>query len=377
MITVSGNGYMSILFISAHAPTNEYPQAGQKIAFRYLEEYASYGTVDVVVIANQAEIIAAKDLREKFSDRLYTYPLSQLNKISACLTSFQIPFKFSSRRQTAVIKKLQELLKQNTYDIIHFEYSHAAVYLDFIKQQINLKHTKTVISIHDVVSQSFLRKAERNFLLGIEVARIFTYEKTLYSTANELWVLSNKDRDILTSLFSIPQERIIVKPPQLSNFIYQIKRYPEKIEKKSLLFWAAMNRPENEQAILTFVDNCFYKLRQKDPEFKLYIVGSSPTKKVLALKSDNIIITGFVEAPTAFFDKAEIGIVPLLKGAGIKLKTLEMLEAGLPVITTSVGAEGVDFTGKKLLVNDNFDEWVNLILNWELGTRKRIITDAH
>lgn len=367
MITGSGNGNMSkFLFISAHAPTNEYPQAGQKIAFRYLEEYASYGIVDVVVIANQAEVIAAKDLREKFSDRLYTHPLSQLNKLRACLTYFQIPFKFSSRRQTAVINKLQELLKQNTYDIIHFEYSHAAVYLDFIKQQINSKQTKTVISIHDVVSQSFLIKAESNILLGIEVAIIFNYEKTLYSTANELWVLSQKDRDILTSLFSIPQERIIVKPPQLSNFIYQVKRHPEKIEKKSLLFWAAMNRPENEQAILTFV-NYFYNLQQKDPEFKLYIVGYSPTKKVLALKSDNIIVTGFVEDPTAFFEKAEIGIVPLLKGAGIKLKTLEMLEAGLPVISTTVGAEGVDFTGNKLVVNDNFDEWVDLILDWGLG----------
>lgn len=303
------------------------------------------------------------------SDRLYTYPLSQLNKLRACLTSFQIPFKFSSRRQTAVINKLQELLKQNTYDIIHFEYSHAAVYLDFIKQQINSKHTKTVISIHDVVSQSFLRKAESNIILGIEVARLFHYEKTLYSTANQLWVLSKKDRDILTSLFSIPEEKIIVKSPKISNFIFQFKRHYEKIEKKSLLFWAAMNRPENEQAILTFLDNCFYKLRQKDPNFKLYIVGSSPTKKIWALQSDNILVTGFVEDPTPFFQKAEIGIVPLLKGAGIKLKTLEMLEVGLPILTTSVGAEGVDFTGNKLLVNDNFDEWVNLILDWVMGTR--------
>ena len=173
----------------------------------------------------------------------------------------------------------------------------------------------------------------------------------------------------MTSLFSILEKRIIVKPPQLSNFIYQVKRHSQKIEKKSLLFWGAMNRPENEQAILTFIDNCFYKLRQKDSEFKLYIVGSSPTKKLLAFKSDNIVITGFVEDPTAFFEKAEIGIVPLIKGAGIKLKTLEMLEAGLPVIATTVGAEGVDFTGKKMVVSDNFDEWVNLILDWGLGTR--------
>lgn len=364
MITVSGNNFMSkVLFISAHAPTNQYPQAGQKIALRYLEEYSNCYVIDVVVIANKAEVIAAKDLVEKFDKQLYTYQLTKLDKVRSCLTHLDIPFKFSSRYQTTVVKRLQELLRENTYDIIHFEYSHAAVYLDFIKDQINSKVTKIVISIHDVVCQSFLRKAESNLILGIEVARLFHYEKTLYSTANELWVLSKKDRDILTSLFTITEENIIVKPPKLSSFIYQIKRRLENIEPKSLLFWGAMNRPENEQAILAFVERCFYKLLLKDADFKLYIVGSSPSKKVLALKSKNIVVTGFVEDPTPFFEKAEIGIVPLLTGAGIKLKTLEMLEAGLSVISTTVGAEGVDFPANKLSVNDNFDDWVDLILD--------------
>ncbi len=366
---VSGSCSMSkILFISAHAPTNEYPQAGQKIALRYLEDYTTSGaTVDVVVVANKAEITAARDL-VAFDEKLYTYPLSKLDKVSSCLTHFKIPFKFSSRLQTAVVKKLQDLLTKNTYDLVHFEYSHAAVYLDFIKQQIDSTLTKTVISIHDVVSQSFLRKAESNLIFGIEVARLFRYEKTIYSAANELWVLSKKDSDILTSLFTIPEEKIVIKPPKLSNFIYQLKRHTETIENKSLLFWAAMSRPENEQAILTFVQRCFHKLLQKDPDFKLYIVGSSPSKKVLGLASQNIVVTGFVEDPTPFFQKAEIGIVPLLKGAGIKLKTLEMLEAGLPVIATTVGAEGVDFTASRvspsLRVNDNFDDWVDLILDF-------------
>ena len=352
-----------ILFISAHAPTNLYPQAGQKIALNNLDKYHSDNTtVDIVVIANQAEIYAATDLVDKYRNNLFTYSLTKSDKIISCLTNLSIPFKFSTRYQASASQKLKDLLENNTYDIIHFEYSHAAVYLDLIKTRINSNCTRIIISIHDVVSQSFLRKSEYNFVLGVEVARIFKFEKKLYSNVSELWVLSKKDRNILTSLFSIPENKIIIKPPILSTFIYKVKRNLYTIEKKNLLFWAAMNRPENEQAAITFIQKCFTKLLKIDAEYKLYIVGSNPSPRIIKFANSNIIVTGFLSDPTPFFEKAKIGIVPLLQGAGIKLKTLEMLEAGLPVISTNIGAEGVE-SSKNIFINDNFDDWVNLIIN--------------
>ncbi len=352
-----------ILFISAHAPTNLYPQAGQKIALNNLDKYHDHNTtVDIVAIANQAEINAATDLVDKYGNNLFTYPLAVKDKIISCLTNLSIPFKFSTRYQATVAKRIKELLEKNTYDVIHFEYSHAAVYLDLIQNQINSNYTRTVISIHDVVTQSFLRKSANNFILGIEVARLFKFEKQLYSDVNQLWVLSKKDRDILTSLFTIPENKIIINPPLLSYFIAKVKRNLDTIEKKTLLFWAAMNRPENEQGLINFIQTCFTKLLKIDSEYKLYIVGSNPSAKVRNLQSNNIIVTGFVEDPTSFFEKAEIGIVPLLTGAGIKLKTLEMLSAGLPVISTNVGAEGIE-SSENIFVNDNFEQWVNIITN--------------
>ncbi|MEB3219559.1 MAG: glycosyltransferase [Nostocales cyanobacterium 94392] len=355
-----------ILFISAHAPTNLYPQAGQKIALNNLDQYRYYNTtVDVVVIANQAEINAATDLVDKYRNHIFIYPLTKSAKIINCLTNLSIPFKFSTRYQTNVADKIQQLLEKNTYDLIHFEYSHAAVYLNLIKAVINSNYTRTVINIHDIVTQSFLRKSETNFILGVEVARLFKFEKKLYSHVNELWVLSKKDSDILTSLFSIPENKIIIKPPQLSSFISKIKRNPDKIEKKSLLFWAAMNRSENEQAVINFIQKCFTKLLKIDSEYKLYVVGSNPSAKIINLQNNNnnIIVTGFVEDPTPYFEKAAIGIVPLLQGAGIKLKTLEMLAAGLPVISTNIGAEGVELS-ENMFVNDHLDQWVNLIIDF-------------
>ena len=361
-----------ILFISAHVPTNLYPQAGQKIALSNLDNYChgyenknnNNTNIDIIIIANEIEVNAAKDLFAKYKNNLLSYPLRKSDKIINCLTNLSIPFKFSSRYQASIVQKIQELIKINTYDVIHFEYSHAAVYLniinDLIKHKNNFNNTRTIISIHDIVSQSFLRKSEKNLMIGIEVARLFKFEKELYSSVNELWVLSKKDRNLLTSLFAIPEIKIIVKPPALREFVYKIKRNIETIENKSLLFWAAMNRPENEQAAINFIQKCFTDLRKTDPQYKLYIVGSNPSAKIKQFENENIVITGFIEDPSHFFEKAQIGIVPLLQGAGIKLKTLEMLQAGLPVISTSIGAEGIE-SSTNIFVSDNFGDWLNII----------------
>ena len=351
-----------VLFISAHAPTNQYPQAGQKIAFLNLAKYAAlHEVLDVIVIANTLEIDAARDLIAEFGNSLYTYPLSRLKKTINCLNYYQVPLKFASRFNRVIVKKIQELLINTTYDIVHFEFSHATVYFDVVQKYINPQLTRTVISIHDIWTQVFLRQSARSWLSSIEAARTFRYEQKLYSSASELWVLSEKDSSLLTSLLMVNKEKIVVKSPQASSFVYQVKRQSEKIEKKSLLFWAAMDRLENEQAILTFVEKCFKKMIRQDREFKLYIVGSNPSKKVLALACQQITITGFIQDPTIFFEKAEIGIVPLLEGGGIKLKTLEMLEAGLPVISTSVGAEGILPLDKKLMISDDFENWFELL----------------
>lgn len=354
-----------ILFISAHAPTEQYPQAGQKIALANLQTYQAQSVkIDVVIVANKQEISVATDLKNLCPDNLYTYPLSKYKKIYRCIIGCQLPFKFTNRYHPPVAEYIYKLLSEKDYDIVHFEYSHAAVYLHLILNHPRYRpQTQLIISIHDIVTQSALRQSIKLPILGIETARIFKYEKLIYSQTSQIWVLSKKDRDILTSLFSISADKITVKPPKLSFFIDTIQRNINTIKPKTLMFWGAMNRPENEQAVLFFIDNCFQKILKKDQEYKLYIVGSQPSERLRSRANPNIIVTGFVADPSAYFAMVEWGIVPLITGAGIKLKTLEMLAAGIPVISTSVGAEGIDTSVKNLTINDHIPEWVNLIIS--------------
>jgi glycosyltransferase involved in cell wall biosynthesis len=192
---------------------------------------------------------------------------------------------------------------------------------------------------HDIQAQAYLRKSGIQSLFS---SFVFKEERQLTSLANKIFVLSEKDRGLMKGLYG-DQLQIELKPLPLPKFISEIDRTQESIEKGSLMFWGAMNRPENELSIIHFIDNVYRPLCAENvTDIKLYIVGAKPTAKLQKYASENIIITGFVENPVSYFNRAEIGIVPLLYGAGVKLKTLEMLASGMHVISTPIGSEGID-----------------------------------
>jgi glycosyltransferase involved in cell wall biosynthesis len=130
----------------------------------------------------------------------------------------------------------------------------------------------------------------------------------------------------------------------------------------TLLFWGAMSRKENSDAAIYFITNFWNHLKASFPLLKLYIVGSDPPSKLYELANKDIIITGFVEDPSWYFEKIKLGIVPLSKGAGVKVKVLEMMSAGLPVVSTPVGAEGIE-NNPRLFVRDLNDEFLKEIFN--------------
>ena len=168
----------------------------------------------------------------------------------------------------------------------------------------------------------------------------YRYEERLLRLFDQITVLSRKDKYLIDGVY--PYCNVEVEQPSLSPFVHKVKRKLASIAPASLLFWGAMNRAENEEAVLFFVRHCLPELRARFPHMVLYVVGNGPSERIRKLKDATVVVTGFVEDPSPYFERAALGIVPLRRGAGVKLKTLEMLAAGLQVVSTYVGAEGVD-----------------------------------
>ena len=110
-----------------------------------------------------------------------------------------------------------------------------------------------------------------------------------------------------------------------------------------IIFVAGFGHPPNEDAAIWFVSKIFPLIRAEVPDAALSIIGSDPTARVRALAADGIAVFGDVSESNlvAAYGRARVAVVPLRYGAGVKLKAVEALRAGVPVVTTPVGAQGL------------------------------------
>lgn len=120
-----------------------------------------------------------------------------------------------------------------------------------------------------------------------------------------------------------------------------------------IVFIGKMSYDPNVIAVLYFVNNIFPSLCVEFPNLQFIIVGAHPDKRIQKLASyDNITVTGYVDSIEPFYQKAAIVIAPMLTGAGIQNKIIQAMSYGCCVMTTSIGAEGLNIKNNEIAVFD-------------------------
>lgn len=353
---------LRILFICPFLPEKNAPQAGHRLAYEYIKKFSLSATVDVVLLLKDKKIAIRSFPDISNVNIIYQ---AQISKTSLIMNLLKSPrwFSFLTRYNQKIKDNLIDIVKSGNYDIINLEFSqtfyHMTYLNDFTKSEFHL-------SAHDILTQSHLRKVG---IMSYFSNWTFRAEHKLLNLADKIFVLSEKDRNLVHALFG-SQLDVELRPLPLPDYIYRVRRTIDTIEQQSLMFWGAMNRPENERSIINFISTIFPELLKEYPGLKLYVVGANPTVKLKKFESDSIVITGFVENPASFFEKASIGIIPLLYGAGVKLKTLEMMETGMPVISTPIGVEGISLKNHNNIFVEEIGGFASLI-------KKHLNNDYH
>lgn len=331
------------LFVCAQSPSIT-GAAGNRVARERIMKLAGEYEVDLVLIVNRRDPVSANLARELGVRSVAVFRVGKFAKLLGVLTHLaSIPPRYSTRLSRAVLRHLGDMIEANRYALARYEFSQAAPYHGLLRSRV-----RSVLAAHDIQLQVVLRASLLERLLFS--APTYSFEERLFRCFDEITVLSNKDKSLIHGLY--PYCNVTIEKPSLSTFVHSVRRVAENIEAGTLLFWGAMHRHENEQAVLFFVRHCLPAIRAHFPGAVLYVVGNAPPARMRKLQSDGVVVTGFVEDPTPYFERAALGVVPLLRGAGVKLKTLEMLKAGLPVVSTYVGAEGVDDVEHGLTVVD-------------------------
>lgn len=181
------------------------------------------------------------------------------------------------------------------------------------------------------------------------------------------------------------QKQLQDKPVRnIPLYIYDSIPVPGSIEKafdkrKDALFVGGFGHPPNEDAVLWFAKEVYPTVLKKYPDMIWHIVGNKPSEAVKALECKNIIVHGRVsdEELEEFYHKCRIAVVPLRYGAGVKGKIVEAAYYQIPMITTTIGAEGMSTEEGTMIVEDNAEDMAKAICDiYEDYDKLRQMSDA-
>lgn len=222
-------------------------------------------------------------------------------------------------------------------DIIDVQWEENAVLLPALR--LLNPSGRIVCTLHDVLSQRFARSAAASsggwrrarWRWAEVVSR--RLERLILRFADVVVVFSDKDRDLLPT--GRAAVYVVSPPPPGINVV-------RDIDPGLLLFVGALYRHENAEGLAWFLRDVFPEVRRAHPHARLAVAGAGAGEELKALAAaSGANLLGFVDDLTPLYGAAAAVVVPLRRGAGTKFKVVDALVAGVPTVTTSVGAEGI------------------------------------
>ncbi|MDR2762501.1 MAG: glycosyltransferase family 4 protein [Planctomycetaceae bacterium] len=246
----------------------------------------------------------------------------------------------SVRRHTSdeFTKVLKRLLASFKFDIVHIEWSHYAVYSSYIKDM------PTFACTHNVEYLSWKRffSATQNpfkKLLGLhEWIKMYKFEKNYYPKLDYISTVSNEDANLMRD--KLGMNRVCVIPNGVA-----IDRYDEientPIQGK-IVYCGSMDTHVNQDAVAYFLREIFPLVIEINPSIRFQVIGRNPPSWLLKFSSDKVSFTGSIADVRHPLKEAMLEVVPLRIAGGSRLKILEAFAAKTPVLSTTIGAEGIE-----------------------------------
>lgn len=343
---------MHILFLSQVLP---YPlDAGPKMRSYFVLRYlAQQHEVTLLTFVRATDRPEALVHLAEFCQTICAVPMqrSWLRDVRFLTQSLltQKPFLILRDHVPSMAAKIGELVKAKHFDVIHADQLWMAPYA--LIAQKELPQAKLVLDQHNAVYLIPQRLAEatsnlvkQHFLAG-EARRLMAFEPEIcHRFDHVVWVTAEdfKAVNALSSPFSngYPPSTII----PISANPTEIQPLKRSGEKYRITFLGGLHWPPNAQGILWFAEHVFPLVRTQIPEALLTIIGKSPPTE---LGGEGIEVTGYVVDPLPYLAETAVFIVPLHAGGGMRVKILDAWSWGLPVVSTTVGAEGINVEHEK------------------------------
>lgn len=282
-------------------------------------------------------------------------------------------------------KKLIEILNKNTFDIIQLETLFITPYIytirKFSKARIVLRAHNIEYLIWERVAKSCKNPLKKFYLKHLSKT-LKNYEIQALEKYDGIASITKKDAEDLRNMGS---KKAVID----ISFGIDIEKFEidnSKTEFPSLFHIGAMNWIPNEEGIKWFLENAWTKIHSEFPELKFYLAGREMPQWFYKTKFPNVEVIGEVESASEFINSKSVMIVPLLSGSGIRIKIIEGMAMGKTIISTSIGAEGINYeNGKNILIANTAEDYLNAVrkcvedkdFTENIGKNARDLIDKH
>jgi glycosyltransferase involved in cell wall biosynthesis len=334
---------MQVLYIS-QKPAFPIIDGGSFAINRFLKDVREtvHGEIDYLAITTLKHPMDADAAQQNLGDNITIYAVEVNTKLSilsffASLFS-KLPYNLKRYKQTNFLQKINALLAQKEYDYIILDGLYASVFLHEIKSK---SKAKIIYRSHNVEHQIWLDRAtttnnwlKRQFLFSL-ANKVSKYEKKLLQHLDCIAAISSVDYDFF-KLETTHQVEII--PVSMLSI-----KTVDTIAQNQICFIGNFGWFPNIEGMSWFINKVFPILKIDYPLLTLHIAGFESKEALSNLVSDGIVIHGPVNDAALFIKTHGIFVSPIFSGSGIKIKVLEAMNAGVPMVLSKKSAEGIGF----------------------------------
>ncbi len=344
---------MKIFMLTPYLPYPLY-SGGQIRSYQLLKFLARRHQITLVsLIRHASEKQYVKDL-EPFCDRIIVVKRrkawSLLNILLAAFSPF--PFLIAIYYSRQLKELVRKELAREKYDLIHAETFYVMPSIPETSVPILLVEQTIEFKVYQHFAHNFGFLLLRP-LLYFDVFKLKFWEQYFWRKATRVVAMSDADKHVMQQ--AIPSRDIDIVPNgvDLSFFVFKkgVSTTPPTI-----LFVGNFNWLQNREAVHRLVSEVWPRILEKIPRAKLWIVGRNPTAGILALRNGQVKV-GMVTDIRDAFESSDILVAPLYGPGGTRYKILEAMAAGVPVVTTRAGIEGIHARdGEDVLVRNEAEE---------------------
>ncbi len=375
----AGHEFLNTLYLKKHLRKLGLVSQVHTIEQEQKKQSLVNGDIDLFVWENPglhqvtAETVSRKNLFRKIGKLFYEFLLTGVVRPKDTLVQ---DYQFSNMAQPLV-----NAFRETNWQGLVVVQSSCSKYIDYVP-----KFVITALALHDIRALVYERQAEvaksifGRLAFRLEAFRYRIFEKKYCQKFDLVITVSASDQKWVEKHYRPNRVQTLVIPVDPGYFSpgEAVQTVPGRI-----IFTGMMNHQPNVDAVCYYAKEIFPQVKKQIPKAEFWIIGRDPTAEVLNLeKIAGVKVTGFVNDIRPYIEQASLVVVPIRFGSGMRNKILEAWSLQKPVLSSSVGAEGLDYTdGKNLMIADTRKDFINksvvLLTNQQLTEQIRLSGRGH